>query len=176
LSAFKKCLSGKDELRLAQFKKRIYRNPWAFLQDLGFIVKNLGRVYAIFRGQSISPAFRERMMLAVTRVNDCRLCAYLHTKAALSEGISREEIDAFLGGEFKDCPAGEIAGVLYAEHWAETTGQVDAEMREKLVAAYGQAAVNDIDVVLRIIKTGNFTNNTLDYLLYRISFGRWGVT
>ena len=92
------------------------------MSDLGFIFKNRKRVRALFRGESLSPAFRERMMLAVTRVNECRYCARFHAKAALAEGISREEVDAILGGAFKDCPSDQLVGVLYAEHWAEMSG------------------------------------------------------
>jgi AhpD family alkylhydroperoxidase len=160
---------------MGNFRKRIYQNPWNFAQDIGFILKNLKRVRALVRGESLSPAFRERMMLAVTRVNDCRYCARFHSKIAVDEGISREEVEAMLKGIYEDCPAGEIIGVLYAEHWAETSGAPDAAMRDKLLASYGQAMVNDIDVVLRVIKTGNLTGNTVDYWVYRLSFGRWGL-
>lgn len=173
---FEQGLPRKGFSRMDKFKKRTYRSPWEFLKDLGFILKNIKRVRAIFSRKAISPVFRERMMLAVTQVNDCRYCARFHAKAALSEGISREEVDALLQGQFKDCPDDEVTGILYAEHWAETAGQVDAEIRGKLLAAYGQHMVNDIDLVLRIIKTGNLAGNTADYWLYRISFGRWGIT
>lgn len=124
------------------------------MQDLGFIFKNRKRIRSIFGSESLSPAFRERMMLAVTQVNDCRYCARFHTKAALAEGISREEVNAILEGAFKDCPSDQLAGVLYAEHWAEMLGAPDAEVRDKLIAAYGQDMANDIDIILRIIKTG----------------------
>ena len=157
------------------FKKRTYRSLREFLQDLGFIFKNRKRIRAIFESKSLSPAFRERMMLAVTQVNDCRYCARFHAKAALAEGISREEVDAILNGAFKDCPPDQLAGVLYAEHWAEMLGAPDAEVRDKLIAAYGQDMANDIDIVLRLIKTGNLTGNTVDCLLYRVSFGKWGL-
>ena len=157
------------------FKKRTYRNLREFLQDLGFIFKNRKRIRAIVGSESLSPAFRERMMLAVTQVNDCRYCARFHTKAALAEGISREEVDAILNGAFKDCPSDQLAGILYAEHWAEMLGAPDAEVRDKLIAAYGQNMASDIDILLRLIKTGNLTGNTVDHWLYRISFGKWGL-
>ena len=157
------------------FKKRTYRSLREFIQDLGFILKNRKRVRAIFRSESLSPAFRERMMLAVTQVNDCRFCARFHVKAALAEGISREEVDAILQGAFKDCPSDQLSGVLYAEHWAEMLGVPDAEARDKLIATYGQDRANDIDIVLRVVKTGNLTGNTVDHWLYRISFGKWGL-
>jgi AhpD family alkylhydroperoxidase len=157
------------------FKKRTYRNVLEFLHDVGFLLKNRKRIRAILESESLPPAFRERMMLAVTHVNECRYCAHFHTKAALDEGISREEVDAILHGAFKDCPSDQLTGVLYAEHWAETMGAPDAEIRAKLATAYGQETADNIDVVLRMIKTGNFTGNTADYLLYRISFGKWGL-
>ena len=37
-------------------------------------------------------AFLERIMLAVTEVNGCAACSYYHTKVALEEGFSAEEI------------------------------------------------------------------------------------
>ncbi len=156
------------------FKKRTYRSLRRFMGDLGFIFRNRKRIRALFRGESLSPAFRERMMLAATQVNECRYCARFHAKAALAEGISREEVDAILGGAFKDCPSDQLVGVLYAEHWAEMSGVPDAEICDKLIAAYGQNTANDIDVVLRVVQTGNLTGNTIDYVLYRISFGKWG--
>jgi len=157
-----------------RFKKRIYSNPCEFLRDMSFIFGNYGRINAIFRGEGISPAFRERIMLAVTHVNACRFCASFHTKAALEENISREEINAILGGKFTDCPPEEHTAILYAQHWAETSGKPNADMREKLVAAHDGDTIEAIDLVLRVIKAGNFAGNTVDYILYRLSFGRWG--
>jgi AhpD family alkylhydroperoxidase len=157
------------------FKKRIYRSPREFMSDLGFIFRNRKRVRALFRGETLPPAFRERMMLAVTNVNKCRHCARFHGKVALAEGVSREEVDAIFGGAFQDCPADQLVGVLYAGHWAEMSGVPDAAMRDNLVATYGPGPADEIDVVLRVVQTGNLTGNTVDYLLYRVSFGRWGL-
>jgi hypothetical protein len=33
-----------------------------------------------------------------------------------------------------------------------------------------------IEVILRMIRAGNLMGNTLDWLLYRLSFGRLGLT
>jgi AhpD family alkylhydroperoxidase len=166
----------KGSASMERFKKRTYRSLREFMSDLSFIFKNRKRVRALFRGETISPAFRERMMLAVTRVNECRYCARFHAKAALAEGVSREEVEAILEGAFRDCPSDQLTGVLYAEHWAEMSGVPDAEVCGKLTAVYGQDTANDIDVVLRVVLTGNLTGNTVDYLLYRISFGKWGLS
>ncbi|MDY0023535.1 MAG: carboxymuconolactone decarboxylase family protein [Candidatus Izemoplasmatales bacterium] len=37
----------------------------------------------------------ERLMLATTEVNGCELCSYAHTKMALKQGFSQEEINFF---------------------------------------------------------------------------------
>ena len=53
-------------------------------------------------------------MLAVTSVNGCRYCSYFHTSLALKEGMSADEIQHLLGGEFADAPAAEAVALLFA--------------------------------------------------------------
>lgn len=170
-----RCFPERRTRRMNVFKKRTYFSLREFFRDLSFIFKHRKRVRALFRGESLSPAFRERMMLAVTQVNECRYCARFHAKAALAEGVSRGEVSAILGGAFGDCPSDQLVGVLYAEHWSEMSGVPDPAVRDNLVTAYGSDMANDIDAVLRVVQTGNLTGNTVDYLLFRISFGRWGA-
>ena len=68
-------------------------------------------------------AFLERIMLAVTEANGCAMCSYYHTKVALEAGFSETEIRNMLGGELSDVPAGELEGVLFAQHYADTRGK-----------------------------------------------------
>ena len=123
----------------------------------------------------LSPAFRERLMLAVTAVNGCRYCSHVHAREALLAGVSEREVEALLSGVVDDCPSEEEAVVFYAQHWAETDANPDPEARQKLAEAYGDDTAGDIELVLRMIRVGNLTGNTWDYFLYHISFGRWGL-
>ncbi|WP_378936781.1 carboxymuconolactone decarboxylase family protein [Metabacillus herbersteinensis] len=43
----------------------------------------------------MTPHLIERIMLAVTEVNGCEFCSYSHTKIALEQGMSQEEIKCF---------------------------------------------------------------------------------
>ena len=113
-------------------------------------------------------------MLAVTEVNQCRYCADFHVKLALEAGLSQEEIEQLLAGVIQQCPPDEALAILYARHWAEQAGRPDPEIRQKLVENYGEAKSAAIDIVLRMIQSGNLLGNTFDYLKYRISGGRWG--
>jgi AhpD family alkylhydroperoxidase len=66
-----------------KFSKRTYKNPKEFFSDLRFIISNRKKLKEITAKRLISPAFRERLMLAVTAVNGCRYCSYFHTRQAL---------------------------------------------------------------------------------------------
>jgi len=156
------------------FPKRFYHNPIHFFQDIAFLLTHAPLTRARVRG-AISPAFRERLMMAVTSVNACRYCAYFHAQVALTTGISRAEIEQMLDGEFSRAPEYELPALLYAQHWAETNAQPDPAARAKFVATYGDDTARAIEYVLRMIRVGNLLGNTGDYILYRLSFGRFGL-
>ncbi len=128
------------------------------------------------RGDMISEKFRERLMLMVTQVNGCRYCSYYHAKEALKAGILEDELESLMAGTIpKDAPKDEIPALLYAQYWAEVDAHPDPKIRQKLVDTYGVEKSNAIEIILRMIRVGNLSGNLWDYILYRISFGRWGL-
>ena len=94
-------------------------------------------------------------MLAVTEVNGCEACSYAHTKFALEEGMSPEEIKAILGGETKDIPENEMVGILFAQHYADGKGKASKESWQRLIDEYGQEAALVILAMIRMIQVGN---------------------
>jgi AhpD family alkylhydroperoxidase len=157
------------------FKRRIYRSLGELLHDFRSILSRRKKIRSLMSGEPIAPAFRERLMLVVTGVNQCRYCSYAHAREALSEGISEEEIEALGEGMFAGSPAEEVPALLYAQHWAETNGEPEGLVREQVSAQYGEQMVEMMELALRMIRAGNLMGNTADYLLYRLSFGRLGV-
>jgi len=127
------------------------------------------------RGEIIDGAFRERLMLTVTAVNQCRYCSYAHARQALVEGIDEDEIKALGDGIMKDCPEDELSGMLYAQHWAEVQGNIDPAARVRLIEEYGEEKAKAIELTLQTIQMGNLLGNIVDYILYRLSFGRLGI-
>ena len=113
-------------------------------------------------------------MLAVTEVNRCRYCSFVHTRAALQSGLTPGQIEQILKHEVQGCPPDELPAVLYAQHWAETDGRPDEEVRGQLVRQFGSGKVAKIEMALGMMRAANLTGNSLDYLLFRISFGRLG--
>lgn len=157
-----------------RFRKRTYRNLRGLFSDLWFPIRNRSQLWVIHRRKLISPAFRERLMLAVTAVNGCRYCSYFHTKQALRSGVSAEEIGCLLSADVANCPDDETVAIMYAQHWAESDACPDPEAVTRLEQTYGAEKAEAIHLMLRIIRMGNLLGNSWDYFIYRVSFGRKG--
>ena len=154
------------------FGKRLYPSLRAFLRDLQFILQRRSKIKQLMKSQVVDAAFRERLMLAVTEVNGCRYCSYYHTRLALSAGVTQEEVSGIAAQSFEHCPPGQQAALLYAQHWAESEANPDPDLRRQFLTRYGEGPGEQIELSLRMIRVGNLTGNLLDYLLFKLSFGR----
>ena len=160
----------------AIFSRRYYRNFKEIRTDFRYITSRRELIRKAMR-EMISHDFRERLMMVVTQVNGCRYCASFHAKEALKSGISNEELKVLLAGEVpEDAPIEEMSALGYAKHWAESDAQPDAAAMQRLEDEYGQERANAIHIVLRMIRMGNLSGNLFDYWLYKLSFGRLGIT
>ena len=118
----------------------------------------------------IPRALREKIMLEVTAVNDCRYCQWGHTHLAIAQGVPLEEINQIFGHQNETLAArntAEAAAILFAQHYADSLGRFDPESIQNLRAFYSDAQVAEILAYLRAITLGNLTGNTLDALLDR---------
>ena len=158
----------------SQTRKRTYRSPGQFLTDIWVLNRNLIKVLRLWRGEALPPAFRERLMLAVTGVYGCTYCTWVHSREALKRGVAEEEIQKLLAGSVDDCPGDEAVAVLYAQHWADSDAQPDPESVGRLERTYGAEKAELINLVLRMIRVGNLTGNTWRRFLHRVTFGRLG--
>jgi len=150
------------------FRKRTFSGFSQFFKETFGLLKSWRQIRKAMRSKVISPAFRERLMLAVTTVNECRYCSYAHSKEALKHGISQHELEQILSGEFKGCPQREIPAILYAQHWAESDGQPQTEALDKLKGCYSPQEIEYIHLYLRMIRMGNLTGNSWNYMTSRI--------
>ena len=153
-------------------RKRTFRSFRQFWQELFFMLINFKQIKTTMQGGNISPAFRERLMLAVTSVNECRYCSYYHTKLALQEGISAEDAAKLLEGSVENCPPQEAAALLYAQHWAECDGNPDSEAVHRMIGIYGPKTLHDIDILLHMIRMGNYSGNAVDMIRAKMPFAK----
>lgn len=103
----------------------------------------------------LSIHFIERIMLAVTEVNGCEVCSYAHTKIALEEGMTDEEINMLLTGNLNDVSDDEMPAILFAQHYADTRGNPAEEAWNQIVERYGTEKALGILGTIRTIMIGN---------------------
>ncbi len=153
------------------FDKRFY-TPRSFFRDLRDLVARRSEIRETARSGRVSRAFAEKIMMAVTAVNGCRYCARFHSRLALREGISPDEIAKILSLEFSDLPTEEAVALAFAQHWAETEGQPEPEAKRLFRETYGPQVSDDILNWMRMINMGNLLGNSWDALLWRVGLRR----
>ena len=158
-------------MRAKQFNKRRYRSFGEFWSDLRLLFSDFKKIKRV---GLISPAFREKLMIAVTAVYGCSYCSWLHTGLALRSGIDREEIIRLLSSSLGNYPEDEAIALIYAQHRADSNANPQSEPTQRLLETYGCEKAEAINLLLRMNRIGNLFGNSFDYLLYRISSGRWG--
>lgn len=135
---------GKKLYSLGEFYKIYYL---AFFSSYDFIYAK--------KNELLNEHFIERIMLAVTEVNECPFCSYAHTKMALETGMSNEEIQDMLAGVSDGVPEQEMSGVVFSQHYAETRGHPSKKSWERIVEIYGLREAKGILGAIRIIMFGN---------------------
>lgn len=120
------------------------------------------------KNKLMSSQFIERIMLAVTEVNGCEVCSYAHTKIALEQGMSNEEIQMLLSGTTENIPRDEMKAILFAQHYADTRGNPTEESWMRIVESYGEKKALGILAAIRMIMIGNVFGIPLSGLRTRL--------
>ena len=94
-------------------------DPWAVRAKKHYSVREIYSITRVAVGTARHVArlrrergeqYTERIMLAVTEVNGCALCAYGHTRFALEAGLSPAEVRDLLGGVATNSPGRRAPG------------------------------------------------------------------
>jgi AhpD family alkylhydroperoxidase len=99
--------------------------------------------------------FIERLQLAVTEVNGCAACSYQHTKMALRQGMSNEEISSFLSGSDNFIKPEEAKAILFAQHFADSRGFPKKYAYDSIVNEYGEKKARIILSACQVMIAGN---------------------
>lgn len=141
----------KNENKMGKKLYSVGESYWIFYNG----IRTMKYMSKAKKNQELHPKFIERIMLAVTEVNDCTICSYAHTKKALESGMSNEEIQKMLTGIMDDVPEDEIAAVMFAQHYADTRGHPTPESWRRILKIYGASRAKGILGSIRTIMVGN---------------------
>lgn len=142
-------------------KLRTLGSVGEFFHFFGTLFRIMPGLRKIPQEKRISPAFSEKLMLSVTAVNECAYCSWLHSRTALEKGVEQSEIEQILAGETQSFTEDELPAVLYAQHFAETKGQVSADARETFFRLYGQEKAAHAEAFITMVCFGNLCSNTV---------------
>ena len=73
--------------------------------------------------------------------------------------LPQQEISRLLDGELRDTPRDEAEALVFAQHYADTLGVVDADAWRRIVAAYGVRKARGIRAAICMIMAGNAQGN-----------------
>jgi AhpD family alkylhydroperoxidase len=125
--------------------------PW--FAELGRTLPGLVRSY--LPGGPIDARTRERVILAVTEVNGCRYCAWIHGSWA-----------DYLGDRVEDPAEAEEALLVYARACADAGRPLDPA---PLRAALPPDALGAVRATVAQIEVSNLVGNTVDGLVARLT-------
>jgi AhpD family alkylhydroperoxidase len=145
------------------FRKRSlnWKNLRQLIYQTILNLKNMRKV------SGLSKEFMERIMLAVTSVNECRYCSYYHTKIALESGCSDDEIREILGGDLSCADQYELPALAFAQYFAESQEKPSKKALKQLIKVYGIEKSQQIITACRMITMGNLFGNTIDAYIHR---------
>ena len=153
------------------FNKRVF----TMKEHIGIMkhaAKSLGLLMYVKKHKLFNKQFKERIMLAVTEVNGCELCSYVHTKISLSSGMNSNEIKEILNGIKDDVPEDELVAVLFAEYYATSHEKPEKEMVNRLINEYGREKAKIICAILGMITLTNSMGISLGLFKDRLMFKR----
>lgn len=153
---------------MKEFRRKIF-TPGLFFSDSWYVFKNIPKAVSAMRNKKVGRKFMEKIMTVVTAVNGCSYCTWFHANQAVASGLSDDEVKNMLKLQFQsDASDYELIGLLYAQHYAETSRNPDKEMTQKLEEFYGKRTAEHIVLFIRLIYFGNLTGNTFDAFLARL--------
>ncbi|MBP8793438.1 MAG: carboxymuconolactone decarboxylase family protein [Lutibacter sp.] len=103
----------------------------------------------------VDSKFIERLQLAVTEVNGCVACSYQHTKIALQQGMSNEEISSFLTGGDHFIKPEEAKAIMFAQHYADSRAFPKKYAYDAIINEYGETTARIILSACQLMIAGN---------------------
>lgn len=150
------------------YRKKCYRLG-EFFRDLGALFPRMTDIWDIYAKRRVDPLFREEIMVAVARTNECRLCTYVHSEWALSAGVSEGDRGEIARPRPSGSDPGKGLAISYAESLASSDfRQVPEGLRREVSNHYGATRCRDIETIARAMTVFNRSFNTVEALFSRM--------
>lgn len=136
-----------------EFKNRF--SLWEMYSSFIYLPRAFVKLIGNSKSKLIDNDFIKRLQLAVTEVSGCPACSYFHTKMALQQGMSGEEISSFLSGEEHMIKPEEAKAIMFAQHFADSRGYPKKYAYDAIVKEYGKKEARIILSAMQFMIAGN---------------------
>ena len=138
-------INGKQVRRCSIFEgvKRLFIAAW-----------NIPLLKTSDPAKKINEEFKEELALAVTQVNQCKMCSHAHSKMALEAGMSESEIKNLLDGELSNISSDHLPAILYAQSYAQNEGKNQQDTYQRIKELYGEKA-KSIKAIIQVMMAAN---------------------
>ena len=141
------------------FSKRVF-TARLFFKYLGFLIGNALKILRVYT-QKENKQLVGKIVLVTDAVNGCIYCSWLDAKLAVKEGIGEQEITNLLKLQYHEEVSEEERGaLLFAQHYAQSNGNPDPEMVQRLFERYGYEHAEEIVIAIKAVTFGNLYFNT----------------
>lgn len=150
------------------FRKRTFDLP-LLAGSLGAAITHLPTLAGALLRPATSPALREKVMLGVTAVNDCRYCNYVHTGLALANDVDLDALhDVLDHGTFGETSDREATAIVFAKHFADTVRSPSPAAQRALAREFTEREQREIMAYIHAIYFANLAGNSADAWLVRL--------
>jgi len=140
-----------------------------FAGSLRSLAPQASMIYEIWGKQELDPGFREELMLAVAKLNDCRYCTWGHHEWAYLSGVSEQELAQIENMDSEGFDRGKWVAISYVRALVSANfGEVSPELREEMSEHYGLKEIKEIELVAQVMDIANRGANTWEAMLSRI--------
>ena len=142
---------------------RTFTSPWEAAADIAGLWMRAPALAGVYLGRRLDPGLRERIMFAVSRVNACAGCTWVHERWALRAGVSAAELEAIGLGDLARLDDRSRAAVIYAAALAENRfrGIPDRELAVLARRHLTAAELRAVEAVARLMAAANLSASSL---------------
>ena len=162
----KKVSLSESVIQKNEFKRKF--SLWELYRSFVFSARALTKLIKNNKTKLVDNDFVERLQLAVTEVNGCAACSYQHTKMALKQGMSNEEISSFLSGGNNFTKPEEAKAIMFAQHFADSRGFPKKYAYDAIEEEYGKEKTSIILAASQVMIAGNMYGIPLSAFLSRL--------
>jgi AhpD family alkylhydroperoxidase len=149
---------------------RTFTSPGEVIRELVGVARRARPLATAYTRGGLDPALRERVMVAVSRVNSCRGCTFVHVRLAGRAGVSADDLQAIGVGDLGGLDERNRAAVAYAAALAEARfrGPIAADLAAGASDHLTAAELAAVDAAARAMALANLSANTIEELFGRL--------